>query len=208
MPGATLGRVPGPATPSAGVPHGPVTFRRLTPRDFPLLASWLAEPHVYRWWHHEFNDEAVERDFGPTARGEEPAEDLVVSVGDVPVGLVQRCRWHDYPEYVDEIAPILPIPTGTVTLDYLIGHPEHTGRGLGPRVLAAAVADVWERYPDAPAIVVPVAATNRASWRALEKAGFRRVASGDLTPDNPADPPLSHVHRIDRPGTATTRPGA
>ncbi|MBC3192743.1 acetyltransferase [Pseudonocardia sp. C8] len=164
-----------------------------------MLRGWLAEPHVRRWWNHETSAEAVERDFGPAMRGEEPSEDLVVEVGGEPVGLVQRCRWHDYPEYVEEIAPILEIPPGAVTLDYLIGPPGYTGHGLGPRIITAAVAATWERYPDASAIVVPVVATNRASWRALEKAGFRRVASGDLTPDNPVDPPLSHVHRIDRP---------
>jgi aminoglycoside 6'-N-acetyltransferase len=65
---------------------------------------------------------------------------------------------------------------------------------------------VWERYPEARAIIVPVVATNRASWRALEKAGFRRVAEGDLAPDNPIDPPRSLVLRVDRPGEAPCRP--
>jgi aminoglycoside 6'-N-acetyltransferase len=37
-------------------------------------------------------------------------------------------------------------------------------------------------------IVVPIVAGNRASWRALEKAGFVRIAEGDLAPDNPVDP--------------------
>ncbi|SFN65622.1 aminoglycoside 6'-N-acetyltransferase [Pseudonocardia ammonioxydans] len=165
-----------------------------------MLGSWLAEPHVHRWWHHDTSPEAVERDFGPAMRGEEPAEDLVAEVGGTPVGLLQRCRWYDYPEYVAELAPIYEVPPGAVTIDYLVGRPEHTGRGLGPRILAAAVDAVWKRYRDAPAIVVPVVATNRASWRALERVGFRRVAFGDLPPDNPADPPLSYVHRLDRPG--------
>ncbi|MEQ3550111.1 GNAT family N-acetyltransferase [Pseudonocardia nematodicida] len=183
------------------VPDGPITFRPLTPTDLPMLRDWLAEPHVARWWNHETTLDAVERDFGPAMRGEDPSEDLVVSAGGVPVGLLQRCRWHDFPEYVVEIAPILTVPDGAVTIDYLIGPPGLTGRGLGTRILAAAAAGVWERYPDAPAIIVPVSAGNRASWRALEKAGFRRVASGDLPPDNPIDPPLSHVHRLDRPTT-------
>ena len=181
------------------VPAGPITFRRLAPADLPMLRQWLTEPHVRHWWNHETSPEAVERDFGPAMRGDEPAEDLVVALDGVPVGLLQRCRWHDYPAYVEEIAPILEIPPGTVSIDYLIGPRELTGRGLGPRVLAAAVDAVWERYPDAPAVIVPVVATNRASWRALEKAGFRRVAAGDLTPDNPAEPPLCYIHRIDRP---------
>ncbi|TPW11645.1 MAG: GCN5-related N-acetyltransferase [Acidimicrobiaceae bacterium] len=44
-----------------------ITFRRVIRADFPLLAGWLAEPHVARWWNHEFTTEAVERDFGQSA---------------------------------------------------------------------------------------------------------------------------------------------
>ncbi|MEH3154670.1 MAG: hypothetical protein PGN29_04760 [Gordonia paraffinivorans] len=46
-------------------------------------------------------------------------------------------------------------------------------------------------------LVVEVAA-NGASWRALEKAGFTIVASGDIPPDNPADDPRHHVLRRTR----------
>lgn len=179
-----------------------LTFRPLAPADLPLLARWLTEPHVARWWNHDTSPEGVERDFGPAIRGEEPAEDLLVSLDGEPVGLMQRCRWHDYPEYVVEIAGILTIPPGAVSIDYLVGPPAATGRGLGSTMIAAAVADVWRRHPDAPAVIVPVAAANRASWRALERAGFDRAASGNLQPDNPVDPPLHHIYRIDRPETA------
>lgn len=205
--GATLCPVPGDANPPRAAPGGPagdggaLTFRPLTPADLPLLAGWLAEPHVARWWNHETSPAALQRDFGPAMRGEEPAEDLVAELDGVPVGLVQRCRWHDYPEYVVEIAGILTVAPGTVTIDYLVGRPADTGRGLGTRLVAAAVAEVWRRYPDAPSVVVPVVAANRASWRALERAGFTRAASGNLQPDNPVDPPLHHVYRCDRPAS-------
>ena len=191
--------VPAPGTTDAP-PDGPITLRRLTAQDLPMLASWLAQPHVRRWWQHEYSDEAVQRDFGASVRGTEPGEDLIVEVGGVPVALVQRQRLHDYPEDVAELEPIVTVPPAALSVDYLIGHPGNTGRGLGPRILRAVVADAWRRYPDAPAVIVPVVAANRASWRALEKAGFRRVASGDLEPENPIDPPQHHVLRIDRPG--------
>ena len=117
---------PGPGDPDPGHPDpsgvepgtAAVRFRPLTAADLPLLGRWLAAPHVHRWWHHETDMAALERDFGPTMRGEEPGEDLLVlleSDGRTrPVGLVQRCRWHDYPEYVDEIAPSLAIPAGAL----------------------------------------------------------------------------------------------
>lgn len=66
-------------------------------------------------------------------------------------------------------------------------------------VQRSRVADYATTLPDAPAILVAVVAANPASWQALEKAGFRRVASGDLPPHNPVDDPLHHLYRVDRP---------
>ncbi|HEX6346268.1 GNAT family N-acetyltransferase [Umezawaea sp.] len=175
-----------------------ITWRRLTEADFPLLRSWLLQPHVARWWNHETSPEAVERDFGPVARDEEPSEDLLVFADGTPVGLVQRCRYGDYPEYLAELAPILVVDPETVSLDYLVGDPDRCGRGLGSRIIAAVVAATWTDYPAAPAVVVPVAAANRASWRALEKAGLSRVAEGELEPDNPVDDRDHVVYRVER----------
>lgn len=176
-----------------------ITWRKLTEDDFPLLRGWLLQPHVARWWNHETSPEAVARDFGPVARGEEPSEDLLVFEDGEPVGLVQRSRYGDYPEYLQELAPILPVDGEAVSVDYLVGDPDRCGRGLGPRIIAAVIAATWDEYPKAPAVVVPVSAANRASWRALEKAGLTRVAEGELEPDNPVDDRDHVVYRVDRP---------
>ncbi len=54
-------------------------------------------------------------------------------------------------------------------------------------MIAAFVEQGWSRNPDARDVVTPVSVGNRRSWRALEGAGFERVARGELTPDNPID---------------------
>jgi aminoglycoside 6'-N-acetyltransferase len=182
-----------------------LTFRRVTEDDFDLLAGWLAEPGVRRWWCHDPTPEAVARDFGPAARGEEPCEDLLVLLDGEPVGLLQRCRFDDYPEDRAEVARLAPVPPGTVQLDYLLGPPELRGRGVGTAMVRAAVADTWAADPDTPAVMVAVVAANVASWRALEKAGLRRVAEGDIDPDNPVDDPLHYVYRLDRPPSGSPR---
>lgn len=176
-----------------------ITWRRVTTTDFPLLGRWLAQPHVKRWWNHETSPEAVERDFITSARGEEPNEDFLALLDDEPVGLVQRSKLADYPEYLTEYSAIVPVPDGTATLDYFIGDPARIGQGLGPRVIAAMVERTWADYPDTPAIIVAVVAANRASWRALEKAGATRIGTGEMEPDNPIDAPTHHVYRFDRP---------
>ncbi|AHH18176.1 acetyltransferase (GNAT) domain-containing protein [Nocardia nova SH22a] len=192
IPVATLGRVTGPAVPR-------ITWRPLTPDDFALLGAWLAAPHVRRWWNHESDPQSIDRDFGPTARGEVLAEDLLVSADGDPVGLVQRIRWGDWPDYLDEVRPLAEVPAEAISLDYLIGDPGRVGRGLGSAVLRAMLAATWIDRPSAPAVVIPVAAANSASWRALEKAGMRRVSAGLLPPDNPIDDGWHYLYRLDRP---------
>jgi aminoglycoside 6'-N-acetyltransferase len=176
-----------------------ITWRTLSPADFPLLGRWLAEPHVARWWNHDTEPAAVERDFGPTARGEEPAEDFLALLDGEPVGLVQRCRLTDYPDYLAEFTGIVEVPATAATIDYLIGDPARIGQGLGPRLIASMVERTWRDVPAAPAVVVAVVAANRASWRALEKSGAVRVGTGEMKPDNPVDDPAHHVYRFDRP---------
>ncbi|MEV0596949.1 GNAT family N-acetyltransferase [Nonomuraea cavernae] len=176
-----------------------ITWRRLDERDFPMLREWLRQPHVARWWNHETSMEAVERDFGPVARGEEPSEDLLALLDGRPLGLVQRSRLADYPGYLAELAPIVDVPEGAVTIDYLIGDPHQVGRGLGTAMIRSIVERTWAELPEATCVLVPVSAANRASWRALEKAGLRRIAVGDLEPDNPIDDPVHFLYRVDRP---------
>ncbi|GGF33592.1 GNAT family N-acetyltransferase [Williamsia phyllosphaerae] len=187
------------------IAHPDIGFRPLTRDDFELLARWLATPDVARWWHQEFDGAALERDFGPGIDGAEPGDNLVVLVAGTPVGLVQRCRIADYPEYLHEFEPVIgAVPPTAYTIDYLIGVPELIGRGLGPVIIASVSADTFDRYGDAQTLLVPVVAANRRSWRALEKAGFRIVASGDLVPDNPIDDPAHHILQLDRPADASS----
>ncbi len=185
-----------------------VTWRRLSADDVPLLSRWLAQPHVARWWNHDPSPQAVDRDFGPAMRGEDPSQDLLVLADGRPVGLVQRCRLHDFPEYVAELSPVVEVPRGAASLDYLVGQSTDTGRGLGPAMIAAVAADTWREYPDSPCIIVAVAAGNRPSWRAVERAGFTRVGQGDMPPDNPIDPPLHYVYRLERPQAPPSSPTA
>ena len=80
--------------------HPPMPrLRPLTRADFPLLQHWLAQPHVRRWWDHEFSDEAVEADFGACIDGLEPTDLFIGMVGDEPVGLIQRYAIASYPAY-------------------------------------------------------------------------------------------------------------
>lgn len=176
-----------------------VQLRPLDRRDFPLLTRWLAEPHVARWWAHDPSPAAVEADFGAGVDGLEPTEYFIALAADRAIGLIQRYRIASWPDYGDEIEPLTAVPPGAASIDYLIGEPDALRHGLGSAMIRACVATIWRDWPDAGGVIVAVHADNTASWRVLQRAGFRRVASGEMAPDNPADDRRHVVYRIDRP---------
>lgn len=179
-----------------------VSFRLLRRADFPLVASWLAEPLVARWWNHEVTADAVERDFGPSVDGDDAADVFVALADGKPFGLIQRFAIADYPEYVAELAPVCVVPPEALSIDYLVGEPALRGRGLGAVMIRALVAQSWAAFPQARDVIVPVSVGNTASWKALERAGFQRYAEGPLEPDNPVDSPDHYVYRLQRPAAA------
>jgi aminoglycoside 6'-N-acetyltransferase len=176
-----------------------VELRPLRRADFPLLARWLAEPLVARWWAHETTPEAVERDFGPAVDGAEPARMYLGWAEGRPIGFVQVYALADCPEYAAELVGVCAVPPGALSIDYLIGEPSARGRGLGAELIAAGVGRGFADHPGAQEVLVPVAAANVASRRALRRAGAEEYAEGELTPDNPVDPRDHVVHRLARP---------
>ncbi len=177
----------------------PIAFRRLTRDDFAMLAGWLAEPLVRRWWNHEVSLDAVEKDFGSSADNAEPNQDWLALRDGAPFGLIQFSFYREYPGYRDELALHLDVPPGAASIDYLIGESALIGAGLGPAMISAFVSWIWATEPAASCVIVPVVRANRRSWRALEKAGFRLAAEGDLEPDNPIDDRAHVILRLDRP---------
>lgn len=170
-----------------------LAFRPLDRSDFPLLSQWLGAPHVEVWWREEHDPAAVEARYGPPVDGVDPTEVFVVEGDGQPIGLVQRYRISDNPQWEQALA-VAATPTDAAGLDYLIGDPTLLGRGLGVEIISRFVEDTFARYPDVSAIVVPVQQANQRSWRVLEKTGFERTWSGMLDSDDPSDEGPSHVY--------------
>jgi RimJ/RimL family protein N-acetyltransferase len=176
-----------------------LTLRPLVRADFSLLAAWLDQPHVARWWHHDTSPRAIERDFGASIDGSDPAEVFIASIEGRHFGLLQRYTFGDHPAYIDELAALLPVPGAALSMDYFVGEPAMLRCGLGAAMLQAALRSSWQSHASAPAVVIPVVAANTASWRLLERVGFQRVAQGPLQPDNPIDDDAHYIYRIERP---------
>ena len=177
---------------------GRIAFRPLARGDYAMLRGWLLTPHVARWWADDSSDQGLEEMYGGCIDGTEPAEVFIAERAGRAIGLAQRFRIDAYSEYREEIAALTDIPAGTSSIDYLIGPAEAIGRGWGTELIRTFTARLWQDDAGALSIIVPVHAENIPSWRVLESAGFRRVAAGHLTPDNPIDTTNHFVYRLDR----------
>jgi aminoglycoside 6'-N-acetyltransferase len=178
----------------------PIAFRAISRSDFPRVSRWLSAPHVAVWWRHPHDDAVVEAEFGPVVDGRDPTGVFIVEDDGHDVGLIQRYRLDDDPQWEQAVA-VGSSPRPAVGIDYLIGEESRIGHGLGPRIIARFVDITWERFPDVVAVVVAVQQANTRSYRALEKAEFEREWSGVLQSVDPSDTGPSHVYVRLRPAT-------
>jgi ribosomal protein S18 acetylase RimI-like enzyme len=105
---------------------------------------------------------------------------LIVTEGGRPIGWAQWYRWDDYPAEAEAVGA----QTGDVGIDYGIGEPAATGRGVGRRMIAALVREVRRDQPGAGLLVGPAAA-NPASCAVLERNGFRLVEARPVATERP-----------------------
>lgn len=162
--------------------------------DLPMLSRWLEQPHVREWWVDADADPgAVEEKYGPHIEGTDPTEMFVICAMGQPVGLMQRYRIADYPEWAHTLS-MIDDATTAAGIDYLIGEPEAVNRGFGTEAIRAFIPAIYDRW-HVSAVLVSVQQANRASWRALERAGFTRIWAGILDSDDPSDAGPSFVYR-------------
>jgi aminoglycoside 6'-N-acetyltransferase len=95
----------------------------------------------------------------------------VIELDGRPVGMIQVYLASDYPEW----DAVVQAGEGVAAVDLLIGDEELIGGGLGPKVLAEFARRVVFADPGTTACMATVEESNRRSWRAFEKAGFRYV---------------------------------
>jgi len=145
-----------------------IAFRPLARQDLPSLVAWRQAPHAARWFPERLDLTAAERKYGPRIAGPSPVRVHVATVDGSDAGFLQHYRVGDYEEYA--AATGLPDAIG---LDYAIGVPQLTGRGLGPQLIWSYLRDVaLPAHPAARHALASPDVANRASIRALEKAGF------------------------------------
>jgi len=139
--------------------------------DLPSLADWLLQVHVARWWT------------STTTRAEVLALSLLRVTGlDRRTSMLMCaedgkdigwCQWYFWKDYrVESLAR--GARRDEIGIDYAIGLPANTGRGLGTLLVATLIDHVRGMHPRAGFLADPEEA-NEPSRRVLEKNGFSLV---------------------------------
>ena len=179
-----------------------LTVRPLTRDDLPQLSRWLAEPHVAEWWRDPSDLASVEASYVPCIDGTDPAEAFVIEAEGRAAGLIERYLVADDPEWDHAMQATGAVTGGAAGIDYLIGEPGLTGRGYGTAAIGLFTTLTFRRYPQADAIVAAPQQANVGSWRALERAGYRRWWGGRLESSDPSDAGPAYLYGVRRPLSA------
>ena len=146
-----------------------IEFEPLRKDDLPLVRAWLGREHVRRWWRDPIEQSLAE--YEHAIDGLDPTDLYLIVVDGRPLGLIQTYLAANHADWEE----IVQVGEGVAGVDLLIGEDELAGRGLGPRILEAFVNDLVFARAGTHACIATVEEPNRRSWRAFEKAGFRRV---------------------------------
>jgi aminoglycoside 6'-N-acetyltransferase len=144
-------------------------FAPVTRDDLPLMASWLSQPHVTRW----FGDAEARLRWITDVLDDAAVEAFLVRHEDRPIGYIQI-----YDPVAEKNHPYADQPAGTYGIDQFIGKAELIGRGHGPRFI-----DIFVRNRFAAGVrrvVTDPDTGNAVAIRAYRKAGFAPVEERTL----------------------------
>jgi aminoglycoside 6'-N-acetyltransferase len=138
-------------------------FRPVERGDLLLVKSWLAAPHVTKWWGDPDGEIAEIAELLDTGM----VRPYVMMLLGRPIGYIQA---YDPHEEIDH--PYRDQPAGTRGIDQFIGVAELTGLGHGPALIQAFCRKLFSE--GAARVVTDPDPANRIAIRAYEKAGFRK----------------------------------
>lgn len=139
-------------------------FRPVTVADLPLLAEWLDQAHVRRWWGGpaEALVSIEEHLRDPTV------EPYIVTLDDRDFAFIQVADLDG-----EDDAALDGQPQGTCGIDQFIGIETLLGKGHGPAFMADFCRELFEKGKNR--VLVDPHPDNIFAIRAYTKAGFQRL---------------------------------
>jgi aminoglycoside 6'-N-acetyltransferase len=148
-----------------------VSLKPLAEDDLPLIADWLARPHVRQWWDDPSNLERIGYLIGSTnERG------FVIVADGVPAGFIQAYNCYAQPDPIRDNKD----PPETWGLDLFVGEEDWLRKG----VAFAAIGEMIEllRQGSCTRLIIDPREDNVAAIALYEKVGFTKFAEIDDYP--------------------------
>ena len=137
------------------------SFRDVTEADLPLIARWMAEPHIAEWW----DDPDAEIAHIRAHMDSVSVEPLIVELAGRPIAYLQS-----YDPHLEDNHPYQDQPHGTLGVDLSIGPPELLDQGHGSAMLRQFCDELFEE--GCPRVIIDPDPDNARAIRSYEKAGF------------------------------------
>jgi aminoglycoside 6'-N-acetyltransferase len=134
----------------------------VTPDDLQMIAGWLAEPHVAKWWDDPDEQIAAIREHIDSIS----VEPLIIELDGRPIGYLQS-----YDPHLEDDHPYQDQPFGTLGIDLSIGVPDLVGIGHGSAIVRQFVEELFAE--GTPRVIIDPDPANLRAIRAYEKAGFK-----------------------------------
>ena len=140
-----------------------VSLRPFRPAHLDLLAVWLAQPHVARWYPDP------EANLIWAANPPVGGSQATIAAGAADVGYL---RWQRVDRKTLDALGLHEIPANSVDADILLGNATNVGKEYGVAALQALTTEI--RRDAAVALIgLTTSIANVRAHRAFEKAGFR-----------------------------------
>jgi acetyl CoA:N6-hydroxylysine acetyl transferase len=153
------------------IAQGNVALRPVRSNDVTIIHQWMNDPDVAMWWDLAKSEQDVASYLQDQIESEH-SDAFVVELDDEPVGYVEI-----YDVKRDRLAKYWVASTNDVGVHILIGEAKQRGRGIGAALLEGLSA--WLLVSPTPStnkiaerVIAEPDATNMASVRAFQRAGF------------------------------------
>jgi acetyl CoA:N6-hydroxylysine acetyl transferase len=154
---------------------GEFSLRRLDlDRDLDLVHAWMNDPEVARFWKMPWPREQI----ASYLRRQDRSAHSTPYLGELDQ--VPMSYWELYRADLDPLAQHYAAREHDAGVHMLLGPAECRGRGLAVSLFRAVCSWQLESDPDAARVVAEPDVENTRVIRALERAGFERIADLDL----------------------------
>lgn len=147
-------------------------LRPATTADAVLIAAWMAQPHILKWWQQDWSVERWAQVLDEQAAGEHSIP-CMAALDSEDLGYVELYRVRH-----DRLAEYYAADEHDWGVHLAIGDSTRTGQGIGRRLLRSLADAVLRADPRCDRIVAEPDAGNTPSVRAFGAAGF--VSQGEL----------------------------